>query len=92
MTAIIYRAKHPLIAQDADPLITEVLVPPCLEEALQAYIASRCFVSLGNQASAALASYYMGIYNEQVQRVERDNLLQSSVGDTNIKLYLKGFI
>lgn len=91
VAAIVYRAKHTKIASDAD-VSTEVLIPTCLEEALQAYIASRCFVSLGNQASASLASYYTNRYNEQIQWVERNNLLQSSTGDSNIKLSLKGFI
>lgn len=91
IAVVAYRAKPEVIAQDAD-VSTEILVPACLEEALQAYIASRCFVSLGNQASASLASYYTNRYNEQVQWVERNNLLQSSTGDSNIKLSLKGFI
>jgi hypothetical protein len=91
LAAIVYRANHTKIAADA-PLDTVIFIPPVLEEALQAYVAARCFVSLGNQSSAALSSYYTTRYEQQIQRVERSNLLQSSTGDNNIKLSQKGFI
>lgn len=90
VTVIMYRAKHPTITKDMLTSI-EIQIPPVLEEALQAYIASRCFVSLGNQASAGLASYYQQKYQQQIDHVERHNLLQSGEGDSNIKLDLKGF-
>lgn len=92
LATIIYRTGHIKIAPDAVPASTELLLPSCLEEAFQAYIASKCFVSLGNPSSAALASYYRGLYDKQIAQVERDNLLQSSVGDNNNKLNQKGFI
>jgi hypothetical protein len=85
---VIYRANHPKVDLDT----VEVVIPPSLEEALQAYIAGRCFVSLGNQSSASLSAYYTTRYEQQIQRVERDNLVRSSNEDTNHKLTLKGFI
>ena len=88
---IMYRAKHPEIPIDADP-DTEIFLPPCLEEALQAYIASRCFVALGNAASAGLATYYGSRYDQQIVHVERHNLLQSGDSDSNVKLTQKGFV
>ena len=90
--AVIYRANHVLLTPDMEPKDTEVMIPPVLEEALQAFVASRCFVSLGNAASAGLATYYSQRYQQQVDHVERYNLLQSSSGDTNTKLTGKGFI
>jgi hypothetical protein len=91
LATLIYRANHPKIATDAD-LSTLVDIPTSLEEALQAYIASRCFVSLGNQSSGALSSYFSNRYEEQIQYIERHNVLALKAQDSNTKLTLKGFI
>jgi hypothetical protein len=92
ISVLTYRAKHPVIAIDADPSTTMITIPPCLEEAVQAYIASRCFVSLGNAASAGLATFYKNEYNLEINRIERNNLIQITDGDRNIKFALKGFV
>lgn len=89
---IIYRANHPKIALDADPLNVEIEIPTYLEEALQAFVASRCYVSLGNASGAQLSSYYFQRYQEQIAHVERFSLLNQVDGDSNIKLGLKGFV
>lgn len=91
VSIIMYRAKHPTIPVDVDTSRTLVDIPPMLEEALQAYVASRCYVALGNQSSAQLSSYYSARYNEQIDIVERKNSFHSSDGDSNIKLGMKGF-
>lgn len=92
VTVLVYRANHVKLSLDADPLTTVIEIPPALEEALQAFIASRLFVSLGQATSAGLASYYSNRYQQQVDHVERNNLLQSTEGDSNLKLEQKGFI
>jgi hypothetical protein len=88
---LLYQAHHPKIATDA-ALTTELEIPYCLEEALQAYIASRCFIALGNQSSGALSSYFSGKFNEQIAYVQRHNLISTDTRNSNVKLTLKGFI
>ena len=87
ISALIYRARPGKV----DP--AGVLdVPAVLEEALAAAVASRCYVSLGNAASAGLATYYDQRYQEQVARAKRENLLNVSESDSNIRFMQKGLI
>lgn len=90
--SLVYRAKHVEIPRDADPETTEVSIPPVLEEALQCFVAGRMYVSLGNAASAGLSAYYSNRYDERVRYLEHNNILQTSTGESNIKLTNKGFI
>lgn len=90
ITLLLYRANHVAIASDAVGT-TEIALPPALWPALRSHIAQRAYVALGNSASAGLASYYGNEYRSQIALIERMNVLQSSDGDSNIKLYAKGF-
>lgn len=86
-----FKANHAVIPTDADDN-TIINLPPCLDEALQAYIASRCFVSLGSQSSAGLSSYYFSRYKMLLKEVDDNNMLNLSKVSTNLKLQSKGFI
>ncbi len=86
VSAIMYRANHAKIPLDTTDISSvTVEIPAVLENALAAHIASRAYVSLGNQTSAALSSYYSGIYQNEVMMVERLNLLQSSENSSDVK-------
>lgn len=89
-TAVMYRAKHLKFTKDM-PETTEIRLPPVLLPALHAYIASKCYTSLGNAASASLAVHYLTQYANVITLVKRENLLQSSDADSNAKLTAKGF-
>jgi hypothetical protein len=91
LALVVYQAKHPKIATDA-ALTTVINIPSFLEEALQAYIASRCFISLGNQSSGALSAYFSNLYEERVNAVDRMNMLPLQDMDGNSKLIQKGFM
>ena len=88
---IMYRAKHEKFTVDT-PEETEIYLPPVLTDALQAFIASKAFVALGNAQSAALATFYKNKFSEEIAYVERENLLNSSEGESNTGLEQKGFM
>ena len=93
--AIVYRANHTKIALDtlvADAADTKIILPVSLETALSSYIASRVFISLGNESSARLSSFYSNIYKGEIAQVDRLNLLRSSESDTNIRFVNGGWV
>lgn len=92
LVAVIYRANHLVIPMDTvDLSAVTVNIPACLEEALRAYIASIAFVSLGNQTSAQLSSYFKQLYLSKVIEVKRLNLLQTSHAGKNMKFINGGW-
>lgn len=92
IATIMYRANHAkLESNPVDPSIINIDIPACLEGALGAHIASRAFVSLGNQTSAQLSSFYAQLYKSEIQQVERLNLLQSSTDSSNYKFVMGGW-
>ncbi len=89
---LLYRANHAMFDTSSADTSQEIYIPPSLEDALAAFIAYRCFISLGNASAAGLAKFFKGEYNAEVARIKRENLLQTTDGDSNIKLALKGFV
>ena len=89
VSVVIYRANHPKVVDD---MAFEIELPVFLYEALEAFVAKRLYTSMGNQASAALSSYYDQRYEQLIMETERHNLLQGSHADTNIKFFRGGWV
>lgn len=92
LVSIMYRANHAKIDRTLiDPTVVDIVLPQCLEAALGAYVASRIFVSLGNQSSAQLSSFYSQLYQAEIAQVERLNLLQTSEDSSNFRFVAGGW-
>lgn len=88
---LVYRANHPKIPLNTTDLTTLVDIPTSIQEAVQAYMASRLYVALANPTSAQLSSYYNRKFKDQIAIVERYNTLQSSDTESNIMFRLGGW-
>ena len=90
-TFITYKAKHNYIEQTTEDLDQEVEVPPCLAEALYAYLGYKCLVSMGSADTVQLAQLYLQRYEQLCSGTNINNTLGNLVVPTNIKAYIQGF-
>ncbi len=92
MASVIYRANHPKIELGTKDLDTEIDIPQNLVECLCAFIASRIYTSMGNQASAQLSAFYRARYQELLLEADRFNTFLSSDMDSNIGICRGGWL
>lgn len=90
-TFITYKAKHNYIEPTTEDLDQEVEVPPCLAEALYAYLGYKCLVSMGSADTVQLAQLYLQRYEQLCSGTNINNTLGNLVVPTNIKAYIQGF-
>lgn len=90
-TFITYKAKHNYIEPTTEDLDQEVEVPPCLAEALYAYLGYKCLVSMGSADTIQLAQLYLQRYEQLCSGTNINNTLGNLVVPTNIKAYIQGF-
>lgn len=90
-TFITYKAKHRYISPTTEDLNQEVELPPCLAEALYAYLGYKCLVSMGSTDTVQLAQLYLQRYEQLCTSVNIANTLGNLVVPTNIKAYIQGF-
>ena len=90
-TFITYKAKHNYIEPTTEDLDQEVEVPPCLAEALYAYLGYMCLVSMGSADTVQLAQLYLQRYEQLCSGTNINNTLGNLVVPTNIKAYIQGF-
>lgn len=90
-TFITYKAKHRYIEPETTDLDQEVDLPPCLAEALYAYLGYKCLVSMGSTDTVQLAQIYLQRYEQLCNNTNLNNTLGNLVVPTNIKAYIQGF-
>lgn len=93
LATISYRANHARIPlTTTKPELITLDIPQCLESALGSYVASRCYVSLGNQTSAQLSAFYNQMYQSEINQIIRLNLLRESAPNTRTTFTERGWI
>lgn len=90
MFSVVYQARHPEMT-GTDPC-QEIKLPFFLEEAIQAYVASKVLSHMNGQEHSAKGQEYMGIYAGICADVEMRDMIRNSVATTNTKLEKRGFV
>ena len=90
-TFIIYRAKPKRIRTKEYNMMEEVILPEYLLEALSAYVGFKAMQSMTSEEGSALSDKFLDRYNTLVNEVQQNNLMNSNVSPTNIKLGFRGY-
>lgn len=90
MFSVIYQARHPVMI-GTDPC-QEIKLPFFLEEAIQAYVASKVLSHMNGPEHSAKGQEYMGVYAGICADVEMRDMVRNSVTATNTKLEKRGFV
>lgn len=91
--SVTYRANHPKIPLDtADLASVQIELPVPYEEALMYYVASRVYTNMGAPEHLTKGQIFMGKYEAKCLFIQENDIAQSSVSNTNIKPFLRGWI
>ncbi len=85
---VIYQANHPILINTTD----EIDLPETLEGALTAYIAYQVYSNMNGQENAAKAVEHMARYEMICQNTIDQDLVGSSISETNTKFYERGWV
>ena len=72
-------------------MMEEVILPEYLLEALSAYVGFKAMQSMTSEEGSALSDKFLDRYNTLVNEVQQNNLMNSNVSPTNIKLGFRGY-
>lgn len=89
---VTYRAKHPRIPLDStyDSKLT-INIPASLNGALQAYVASTVYNSLGGAEYAQIGQFYYGKFKTMTDELKLHGIGEQSMLGLNIKPMLRGW-
>lgn len=90
LTIVTYQARHVVLTM-AD-LEKDIILPPTLEGALQAYIAYKVFFHMNGQENRAIAEGHLANFNNVVGQIVEQDLVNSSMSGTGIKFAERGFV
>lgn len=87
-----YMSKHPKLLYDVPLEAQEIDLAPALHEALELYVSSRVFLSIGGEMNILRSNALKSRYEEICLRAESRDTLQTSETDNHDKLTEGGFI
>lgn len=85
-----YQAKHPKLQWDDDD--QEIQLPLVLEEAMIAYIGFKAYSNIRTEEAMASAQEQMALYNAVVQEVKDNDLVSSTISQTNQRFAKRGWV
>lgn len=93
MITVVYQARHPVILPPVDNNQSqEIDIPFVLEEALQAYIASKVYSNMNGQENILKAQEQLAKYESVCGEVETFDLTNNTISTTTYKLEIRGFV
>lgn len=87
--SIHYQARHPVVADEDDSVIT---VPLVLEEALRAFVAYKAMSHLGSDGSSAKAQEHYTLYEARLAKVRDRDLVGNTTSTTNTRFHKRGWV
>ena len=90
---VVYQARHPIIEPPTENNQSqEIDVPFVLEEALQAYIASKVYSNMNGQENILKGQEQLAKYESVCAEVEALDLTNNTFATTTYKLEIRGFV
>lgn len=87
---VTYQANHPVLNLDDDS--EEIVLPSILIPALSAYVGYLAHTYMGTPEATAKGQEYLMRYADIVQTAENQDLVNSSISQSHLRFYRRGWI